>query len=329
MWPNNNIPITLKKDQVDYTESVSGGVHTSMDLAGRNGKGIYEPKVADEWGYTMHSTHDGGFPAYMSFGFTDVVKPQLGQDHPFRIRVGICYKTATGTVPTDGSVFNVQKGVKSMGSPNGNPFTGLWMDCNCSNLPSGATYANCPHNASSLTLETDWDTFEADSTGNLYFYDASLGMLFLHVIQNEPNTEVISPTGASEDEYGDKHIYYYSCPAGGCQIFTVRINDASYAPSGPTNCSCYPKYNMSYPANSHFLARVPHANIDDPIDNNILDNPIQVSTNQLIYDTDITRIYPNSNIPRDFNNGTSYQFPYNQLKASKEPYCPTTVGNPN
>jgi len=138
--PCNNLDkITFVKDQVDY------GMHQSMTLSGRNGNGIYEPKVVDGWGYTLQKSPNG-FPNFFSLGFTDANTEDL-KTNPFNVRVGICLQTETGTFPTaDECVnnptgckanFTIQRGYKSYGGPTGNQttLTEYWNNlAQCQNL---------------------------------------------------------------------------------------------------------------------------------------------------------------------------------------------------
>ena len=121
--------ITFVKDMIDY------GKHQSMTLSGRNGNGIYEPKVADGWGYTLHKDPNG-FPRFFSLGLVDANNEDLAKGlktNPFNIRVGVCLRTKSGTFPpadtcasNPGSCapnFTVQRGYKSYGGPNNNAST--------------------------------------------------------------------------------------------------------------------------------------------------------------------------------------------------------------
>ena len=79
------------KDMIDY------GTHQSMELSGRNGNGVYEPKVVDGWGYTLHKAPNG-FPKFFSLGLTDANTENLATN-PFNVRVGVCMRTKSGTFP--------------------------------------------------------------------------------------------------------------------------------------------------------------------------------------------------------------------------------------
>ena len=159
----NGDTITFVKDFIDY------GTHQSMTLSGRNGNGVYEPKVADGWGYTLHKAPNG-FPKFFSLGMTDANTEDL-KINPFNIRVGVCLRTQSGTFsPADtcasnpGSCtpnFTVQRGYKSYGGPNNNAptLTQYWNDLpQCHNLdnqtwtPKGSDFykTNIPNPAQSI-----------------------------------------------------------------------------------------------------------------------------------------------------------------------------------
>jgi hypothetical protein len=117
--------ITFSKDAQDF------GAHQSMTLFSRNGLGAWEPKVASGEGYTV-STAPGkpqaanppgwcqpagtlaGIPPVINVGVADIVKPEVGKDNPFWIRLGICYTDKNGNFPT-GDKFTIKRGYKSYG----------------------------------------------------------------------------------------------------------------------------------------------------------------------------------------------------------------------
>jgi len=262
--------ITFVKDQVDY------GMHQSMSLSGRNGNGVYEPKVADEWGYTLQKSPKG-FPNFFSLGFTDANTGNI-TTNPFNIRVGVCLKTTGGMIPpADTCVadpggctpnFTVQRGYKSYGGPNNNQstLTDFWNNLDqCHNLDNqtfnaaniktnipdpGAGIPGCPspgHPAADFPItqleETDHIS-KVDATH--YYYDATQGLLFFQVIQEAPNALGPSPLGSCQadslepcPQVNSEGETFYSCPAEGCILYTVTVNSASYQPSGATNCAPY------------------------------------------------------------------------------------------
>jgi len=220
--------ITFVKDMIDY------GKHQSMTLSGRNGNGIYEPKVGDGWGYTLHK-QPNGFPRFFTLGLVDANTENLATN-PFNVRVGVCMKTQAGTIPPADNCaanpasctpnFTVQRGYKSYGGPNNNnpTLTAYWNflpQCNNldnqvfkdvggtlykSNIPTpAASIAGCPSpsqqtsgrgpvNLPVVTLKQAATIAGVDA--DHYFYDATRGLLFLQVSQSVPNAMGPSPLGS-------------------------------------------------------------------------------------------------------------------------------------
>src|SRR5262249_41985486 len=109
--------ITFAKDMQDY------GQHQTMTLKGRDGHGVWEPKVISGYGYTVSAkvdpkaqapTGQAGIPAVLTVGFTDAVKPDISPEDPFYVRVGICYTNTNGMHPAAGN-FTIKRGYKSWG----------------------------------------------------------------------------------------------------------------------------------------------------------------------------------------------------------------------
>ena len=83
-----------------------------------------------------------------------------------------------------------------------------------------------------------------------YFYDPATGMLYMWIAQTDPNAVGPSPlgncTGSSSDpafcpqnETGiSTGEAYYNCPAEGCPIYRIVLNDPSYMP-GPSTCPVF------------------------------------------------------------------------------------------
>ncbi|MDM0015614.1 hypothetical protein QTH87_24465 [Variovorax sp. J22P168] len=103
-------------------DSMDAGVHQRMSLMSRNRQGIWEPKVASGYGYTVRAvptTAPGqakvtpGMPAIVRLGFTDAVKPAM-DTKPFYTRLGICYSNPNGSPPS-GANIKVVRGYKSWG----------------------------------------------------------------------------------------------------------------------------------------------------------------------------------------------------------------------
>lgn len=112
LWQN----MLFTKDSKDHN------VHQSMELLSRDGRGIWEPKVASGVGYSVQanpSSQPGqenspyGMPKTVRVGFTDAVKSDM-QAKPFYVRVGICYTNAQNGPPAAGN-FTITRGYKSWG----------------------------------------------------------------------------------------------------------------------------------------------------------------------------------------------------------------------
>ena len=125
------------QDMVFTKDSLDAGVHQSMTLNGRDGQGIWEPKVASGSSYTVKPAPSSapnfhlpppatadiapptGMPKVVRVGFTDAVKPAMDQK-PFYVRLGICYSNTGGGPPT--GTFRIRKGYKSWGGNGVNVF---------------------------------------------------------------------------------------------------------------------------------------------------------------------------------------------------------------
>jgi hypothetical protein len=121
-------------------------------VTGRNGQGVWEPKVASGFGYTVTASRifsppcdkinpsdtcpeglfscvspkagkcnvrktQAGIPKLVDIGLTDPVKPNVTKDKPFFIRVGICYTSSSGSkhpAAKDG-LFTITRGYRSWG----------------------------------------------------------------------------------------------------------------------------------------------------------------------------------------------------------------------
>lgn len=106
-------PVTFTRDDVDFVGSEPQPYHSSMTLTGRNGQGIWEPKVASGFGYTI--TAATGIPAISQIGLVDVAKPNISSINPFYVRVGICYTGTNNYRPAAASSFAITRGYQSWG----------------------------------------------------------------------------------------------------------------------------------------------------------------------------------------------------------------------
>ncbi len=96
----------------------------------------------------------------------------------------------------------------------------------------------------------------ADGTPEIekYFYDEKRGLLFLNVVQDIANPVGPSPlgscTGVGDEDPACPDVAggeaYYACPAAGCPIYRIQLNDPSYEP-GASSCDPYPMYRQDPP----------------------------------------------------------------------------------
>lgn len=119
--------------------------------------------------------------------------------------------------------------------------------------------------------------------GNKFHYDPATGMLYLYLVQNVPNAVGSSPLGSCDPatlatlpgnpapdvacpKNNDPTFpeNYYNCPAAGCPMYTIDMEDRTYDP-GPSACggsatdttalyTLQPKYVLPEPANANKLA---------------------------------------------------------------------------
>lgn len=256
--------------------------HACVALTGRNGQGIYEPKVVNGLGYTIGASQ--GMPNFVSLTYTDATLPAgISTTNPFHTQVGICYKNKNMAEAPDASAFTVYKGSKSLAGPNGNPMTFVpnyfnALNCNgldnANNLCSGGDCSNVCPSAPYLSTQGASGALPSVATiadlndpaqcpnGECYFYDSTSGLLFLNVVQEQPNAggPYSSPLGScagNKDADGicaDKS--FYSCPGPGCELYTI-VADSSYTPGSPSACTPYggsTDYTQPYPSDLNQLA---------------------------------------------------------------------------
>ncbi len=146
------------------------------------------------------------------------------------------------------------------------------------------------HPVDSISALTNADGTPNDVNG--FFYDATNGMLFFYVTQDQPNAFGPSPLGSCIDPNkgtpspGDPatndpscpdlaHMEnYYACPAQGCQDYVVRLNlsDSQYMP-GPSTCGLPPgqQWSTSYdPASIYSLNSGAYAEPNPPNQNQLV-----------------------------------------------------------
>ena len=108
--------------------------HACVALSGRNGNGIYEPKLVNGLGYTVQAS--AGMPNFVSLMYGDADLPGgISSANPFHTRIGVCYKNEGASAPPV-TAFTVYKGSKSFAGPNGNvnSLTGFFTQLACNGL---------------------------------------------------------------------------------------------------------------------------------------------------------------------------------------------------
>jgi hypothetical protein len=325
LWPNPK-PTGPQDQRLTFTrdDREDFGAHQSMTLGGRNGNGVWEPKVTSGYGYTVSAgpgappgrpVLGSGIPRVIDVGVIDVVMPNISPENPFYVRLGVCYTGQDGRHPPDG-LFTVRRGYKSYGggnvNPNSDPKLHLYWNQLvsrygadpggefCHNLdhqnpqnldpaahgfsggcpahgvtalppggcPAGSTLGTdrqnrqaCIYPPTELTAVTPAEGIDglkhADGSPRLekFFYDPVAGMLFFYVAQETPNAFGPAPLGScrglpGKPESGDdedcQSESYYGCPAQGCLVYIVELDDDTYVP-GPSNCTPYPTYAQAPP----------------------------------------------------------------------------------
>jgi hypothetical protein len=322
---NNNNVMVFTKDEIDYPNSSgaaqiqfsdqtitdSGGTytikcggsadpnspgvlgHACVALSGRNGNGIYEPKLVDGLGYTVGA--NAGMPNFVSLMYGDADLPGgISTANPFQARIGICYRNEGSTAPP-ATAFTVYKGSKSFSGPNGNldSLTGFFTLLGCNGLdnvmcgPPGSGTPFCyeslcpssPYYAGSGTVGAKTQLKQVTSVsqledptvcpnGTCFFYDQTSGLLFINMVQEQANAggPYSSPLGscsgsASTSDPACAQENFYSCPGPGCELYTIQVDSSSYTPNGnPSACTPYggaggaTDYTQPYAVNLNQLA---------------------------------------------------------------------------
>ena len=277
----------------------SGTVRPAMTLYSRNGQGVWEPKLSNGYGYTvsvkpstspeidtprlreLRESKGSGIWSWIDVGFTDVVDPNISTQHPFFVRLGICYSNRDGSHPQGSDIFTIKRGYKSWGNNAANVWKGdpilqqNWteylkchdldtQDPNYVNVPvwanGGLRPAGCPAGPPSAqtTLQPAASIAELGTSTrpNLkkYYYNPATGMLYLNVAQVLPNADGPSPSGSCANGNHDPSCptageSYYACPKIGCPIYTIAMKRsvaASYKP-GASSCRADPQNLMAPP----------------------------------------------------------------------------------
>ena len=108
---------------------------------------------------------------------------------------------------------------------------------------NGTTYCIYPKSIKPLTLAGSVAELNPGGVPDptKYYYDSKTGMLFFDVLQDVPNAVGPSPLGScgpgtpNPSECPQTPESYYACPAPGCEVAIIRLEDSSYVP-GPSDC---------------------------------------------------------------------------------------------
>ena len=200
-------------------DTSSSGVlgHACVTLSGRNGEGVYEPKLVNGLGYTVGAQH--GMPNFVSLMYGDANLPGgISATNPFQTRIGICYKNEGSSAPP-ANAFTVYKGSKSFAGPDAQiasvePYY-TELACNAF-MTLGTQVSLCPAapyyyvskdepvsgtTKKALKQATSVDQLDDPSVcpnGTCYFYDTNSGLLFINMVQEQPNAggSYTSPLGS-------------------------------------------------------------------------------------------------------------------------------------
>ena len=259
-----------------------------------------------------------GIPATIDLTLADLNMPKIAPANPFYTRVGICYSNKDGThPPKDFTIVRGYKSFGAGNvSPKDAELKKYWNKLPCDQLdsqhpPNATTCPSkgavvdgaCPDgqtpNADGMCPKKALDDVGITKVDDLldpnthlpvpdkFFYDKKAGLLFFYMVQTAPNAVGPSPLGSCganaqlplPPECPKAPETYYTCPAGGCTSYRVRMLDGSYVP-GPSTCKPYPPNNDNHdytqdpPANQNTLAYVvpspapspaPPFNTGDPV----------------------------------------------------------------
>jgi hypothetical protein len=100
-----------------------------------------------------------------------------------------------------------------------------------------------PKSSAPLTLANSVDELNPGGVPDpsKYYYDRKTGMLFFDVVQDLPDAVGPSPLGScgpntpNPSECPQALESYYACPAPGCEVTIVKLDDSAYEP-GPSDC---------------------------------------------------------------------------------------------
>jgi hypothetical protein len=252
--------LTFSKTSPDTYPTPPGKIWGDMTLHGRNGLGVWEPKVSNGYGYTVSATSkfaapgknpapagaDVGIPPAFNLGLTDAVLALDPTTHkvldPFHVRVAVCFTDKNGTHPqpkTDyKSMFKIVRGYKSYGLPtsNENTLTKYWHKIeDCNNVDSGnpKNKTGCPAKTVAVNGECP---------------DGQLP------VNNECPRRELMPAPDLASWLGNENSWYYDKTKGWLYLHILqRVDNAngpsptgSCDPSGPSECPNVSKVPENY-----------------------------------------------------------------------------------
>jgi hypothetical protein len=123
--PRHDQILRFSKDSLDFV-GTKFQEHADMELHGRDGRGIWEPKVTSGYGYTVKAEvavdprgTQAGIPKVITVTPGDVVMPDISSTNPFFARLGICYTSENNSQnnghPTSPEQFVIERGYRSYG----------------------------------------------------------------------------------------------------------------------------------------------------------------------------------------------------------------------
>jgi hypothetical protein len=233
--------LTFAKTAPDTYPAPVNTIRGDMALHGRDGRGMWEPKVSNGYGYTVSATSkysapgkapapagaDVGIPAAFNLGLTDAILPLDPKTHkvlaPFHVRVAICFTDKNGNHPqpkTDiKKMFKVVRGYKSYGLPTSNEDTlrNYWRkieDCNNLDADNPKNKAGCP----AKTVVVNGECPDGDPPEN-----------------NEcPTKELTANDGRTWEN--DENSWFYDKSGGRLYLHILQRVDNAVGPSPTGSC---------------------------------------------------------------------------------------------
>jgi hypothetical protein len=230
------------KTTPDVYPNPVGQLLDQMTLHGRNGLGVWEPKVSNGYGYTLRAIDkysapgsipapagkDVGIPPSFNLGLTDAIlasDPTTHKVDPFHVRLAICF-TSKGKHPQPKSgsdfkkMFKITRGYKGYGSPTSNGKTleakNLWHEikaCNNLDAQNKDNLTGCP--AKGVVVDSKCPDGQAPQNGAC-------------------PTKEITPAADGGSWGGNQDTWYYDQTTGYLYLHVVQGVDNAYGPSPPS-----------------------------------------------------------------------------------------------